>query len=140
MQSKEREGVIFIRLFPNESIHDELIKACSEHRIETAVVLSGVGQLKEFKLGYYKRKGDYMPEEFSGPHELLSLAGNISNQDGEYNLHLHATLGNEKKGVIGGHLIQGKVEVTNEIVLLGTRLRIERRLVERTGLQEMFLE
>ena len=140
MQSKEKDKLLFVRLFPNEDVHWELKKICRKHKVETAVVLSGLGQLKQFQLGYYKEKGDYTPQEFPKPHELLSLTGNISNQEGEYNLHLHAVLGDEGKNVVGGHLISAKVEVTNEIVLLKTDLKIKRILEESTGLKGMFLE
>jgi len=140
MQSKEENGLIFIRLFPGEDIYHALKETCQKHKVETAVVLSGVGQLKQFELGYFKEKGDYTPEEFAKPHELLSLIGNISNQGGEYNFHLHVVLGNAEKKVVGGHLIKGKVEVTNEIVLLKTNLKVKRKLEESTGLQGMFLE
>lgn len=140
MQSKEKDGLIFIRLFPGEDIYQALKEACRKHRVETAVVLSGVGQLKQFKLGYFKEKGDYTPEEFEKPHELLSLTGSISNQEGDYNFHLHVVLGDEEKKVVGGHLIRGEVEVTNEIVLLKTDLKVKRKLEESTGLQGMFLE
>ena len=140
MQSKEKDSLVFVRLFPNEDPHHELRKVCKKHKIETAVVLSGLCQLKQFQLGYYKGKGNYTPQEFQKPHELLSLTGNISNQAGEYNLHLHAVLGDEGKKVIGGHLISAKVEVTNEIVLLKTDLKIKRILEESTGLEGMFLE
>jgi len=140
MQSKEKGGLIFIRLFPGEDIYQSLKKACQKHRVKTAVVLSGIGQLKKFKLGYFKEKGDYAPQEFEKPHELLSLMGSISNQGGDYNFHLHVALGNETKGVVGGHLIKGTVEVTNEIVLLKTDLAITRKLEESSGLQGMFLE
>ena len=78
MQSKEKGGLIFIRLFPGENIYQALKEACQKHGIETAVVLSGIGQLKQFTLGYFKRKGDYTPEEFEKPCELLSLTGSIS--------------------------------------------------------------
>jgi len=140
MQSEEKDNLILARLFPGEDIHQELKKICNKHRVETAVVLSGIGQLKQFQLGYFKEKGNYVPQEFAKPHELLSLLGNISNQKGEYKLHLHAVLGNEDKGVIGGHLIKGEVEVTNEIVLLKTAVSITRRLEETTGLEGMFLD
>jgi len=140
MQSKQKDNLIFIRLFPNEDIHQSLKEVCNKHGVETAVVLSGIGQLQQFQLGYFKEKGNYVPEEFAGPHELLSLSGNISNQEGEYKLHLHAILGEEDKGVIGGHLIEGKVEVTNEIVLLKTDLKFTRKLEEDTGLEGMFLD
>ena len=140
MQSKEENNLIFVRLFPGEAIYHELEKVCQKHKVGTAVVLSGVGQLKQFELGYFKEKGDYTPQEFQKPHELLSLIGNISNQQGEYNFHLHAALGNKEKSVVGGHLIKGIVEITNEIVLLKTSLKFERKLEESTGLQDMFLE
>jgi len=140
MQSKEKDKLLFVRLFPNEDVHWELKKICRKHKVETAVVLSGLGQLKQFQLGYYKEEGDYTPQEFQKPHELLSLTGSISNQEGEYNLHLHAVLGDEEKNVVGGHLISAKVEVTNEIVLLKTDLKIKRILEETTGLEGMFLE
>jgi len=140
MQSKEESSLVFIRLFPGEDIYQELKKACQKHKVQTAVVLSGLGQLKRFELGYFKEKGNYVPEEFEKPHELLSLTGNVSKQRGGYNFHLHAVLGNEEKKVVGGHLFKGEVEVTNEIVLLKTNVKIERKLEESTGLQGMFLE
>jgi predicted DNA-binding protein with PD1-like motif len=140
MQSKEVNSLIFVRLFPGEDIYRELEQVCQKHEVGTAVVLSGVGQLKQFELGYFKEKGDYTPEAFEKPHELLSLTGGISNQEGKYHFHLHAALGNKEKNVVGGHLIKGIVEVTNEIVLLKTSLKFKRRLEESTGLQGMYLE
>jgi uncharacterized protein len=138
MQSQEKNNLVFVRLFPNEDIYDELRRVCKKHQIETAVILSGLGQLKQFQLGYYKEKDNYTPQEFQAPHELLALTGNISNQEGEYNFHLHAVLGNEKKNTIGGHLISGKVEITNEIVLLKTDLKVKRMLEDSSGLLGMF--
>jgi len=140
MQTKEKAGLVFIRLFPDEDIYHALNEACQKHAVETAVVLCGVGQLKQFELGYFKKKGDYRPQQFEKPHELLSLVGNISNQEGKYNFHLHVVLGSEEKEVVGGHLFKGRVETTNEIVLLKTDLKIKRKLEESSGLQGMFLE
>ena len=37
-------------------------------------------------------------------------------------------------------MIKGKVEVTNEIVLMRSEAEVKRRLEEKTGLEEMFLE
>ena len=140
MQSKQEKDVIFIRLFPGEDIFEKLREVCREYRIDTAVVLSGIGQLKKFKLGYFKEKGNYAPQRFETPHELLSLEGNICEENGNYKFHSHAVLGNESKGVVGGHLIEGAVEVTNEIVLLKVNVKIHRKLEDTTGLEGMFLE
>ena len=124
MQSKEKDNVVFIRLFPDEDIYDKLEEACRLHDIKTAVVLSGLGQLKKFQLGYFKEKNNYVPEKFNKPHELLSLTGNICTQNNDYILHLHAVLGDENKKTVGGHLLEGKVEVTNEIVILKTDIQL----------------
>ncbi len=140
MQSSEAGNHIFIRLFPDEDIYRELREACEKHHVTTAVIVSGIGQLKQFELGYFKEKGDYVPETFEKPHELLSLTGNVSKQEGEHYFHIHAVLGNEAKKVVGGHLIKGKVEVTNEIVLMKTSVPVHRRHEESTGLNGMFLD
>ena len=140
MQSKEKDNVVFIRLFPDEDIHEKLKEACKLHDVKTAIVISGLGQLKNFCLGYFKEKNNYTPEKFDTPHELLSLTGNVCQQDEDYMLHLHAVLGDEKKNVVGGHLIEGEVETTNEIVLFKTDMVVKRKLEGKTGLKGMFLE
>jgi predicted DNA-binding protein with PD1-like motif len=140
MQSKQVNDLIFIRLFPDENIYEKLEEVCSKYQVNTAVVISGIGQLKDFKLGYFKEKGNYTPQHFKTPHELLSLQGNIAKKDEEYIFHLHAILGNENKETVGGHLIEGVVEVTNEMVLLKVNVRINRKLEDTTGLRGMFLE
>ena len=139
MQSIQQDDLIFVRLFLDENIYEKLEEVCIKYQVCTAVVISGIGQLKNFKLGYFKEKGNYTPEHFKTPHELLSLEGNITKRGEEYLFHLHAVLGNEKKEVIGGHLIEGLIEVTNEIVLLKTKLRFERKIEDNTGLEGMFL-
>ena len=140
MQSKTSGDLIFIRLFPGEDFYPSLGEVCRKYRVKTAVVLSGLGQLKQFELGYFKDKGDYTPQEFVNPHELLSLSGIVSRQEDDYNFHLHVALSDEAKRVVGGHLIKGTVAVTNEIVLLKTDLDVKRREEASTGLQGLFLE
>lgn len=136
----EKKDLVFIRLFPGENVHEELENACRKHDVGTAVALSGVGQLRDCKLGYFREKGDYSPETFEKPHELLSLSGNIIGQDEGYLFHLHAVLGNEKKEAVGGHLIDGAVEITAEIVLLRSDARLSIRVEEETGLQGLYMD
>jgi uncharacterized protein len=140
MQSKEKNGLIVVRLFSGEDIYLSLKTVCQKHKVETAVVICGIGQLKQFKLGYFKAKGNYTPQEFIKAHELLSLSGIISSSGTDYKFHLHAVLGNEEKQAVGGHLLSGTVEITNEIVLLKNSLPIKRRITEETGLDSLFLE
>lgn len=129
-----------VRLFPEEDVLGELRKICQKHEVKTAIIFSGLGQLKEIDLGFFKAKGDYVPERFEQNFELLSLTGNISRQDGGYEFHLHAVFGDEKKHVTGGHFIAAKVNITAEIVLQKTAINVKRIREEETGLMGMFLE
>ncbi len=140
MQSKKKDNLIIIRLFPGESIFEELKNVCRKYEVKTAVVISGIGQLKQFKLGYFRKKGDYVSEYYEKAYEMISLTGNICNSKDGYEFHVHACLGNEKKEAMGGHLIEGTVEITNEISLLITDMSIERKTEEKTGLRGLFLE
>ena len=140
MKSNEMNNIIFIRLFQDEDVNEQINEACRLHDVKTAVVLSGIGQLKQVKLGYFKEKGDYTPETFNKPLEILSLSGNICKQNNNYILHLHAVLGDKKKNTIGGHFMEGKISITGEIVLLKTSINVYRKLNNKTGLQALILE
>ena len=140
MKSKEKGNIIFIRLYPNENLNEEIKKVCFNYNIKTAIVISGIGQLKNFQLGYFKEKGNYAPKKFNKPYELLSLNGNICKKNEDYLLHFHAVLADDKKNVVGGHLLEGIVEITNEIVILKSNISIDREIEKTTGLQELILE
>jgi len=139
MRTKDKQNLIFIRLFKNENVNYKIKEACKLHNIKTAVVLSGIGQLKNVKLGYFKKKEDYTPDLFKSPYELLSLTGNICRDKDDYLLHLHAILGDEKKNTVGGHFIEGQVSITCEIVLLKSDIDVKRKLDIETGLKSMVL-
>lgn len=134
MESKEGKGIVFVRLYTGEDLFDSLAKVCKKHRVKTAIILSAVGMLKDFELGYFKAKGNYTKQRFKKPHELVALSGIIMKLAEGYNFHLHVALGNEKKKLIGGHLISGKVNVTAEIVLLKSSTKLSRELDKETGL------
>ena len=140
MQSKEKDDIVFIRLYKEENVNKKIKEACKKHDIKTAVVLSGIGQLKKITLGFFKDKGNYTPKEFNFPLELLSLSGNICRDKEGYILHLHAVLGDEEKKAIGGHFIDGQISVTGEIVLLKTKINVKRKIDKETGLKNLFLE
>lgn len=126
------------RLFPLEDFYESLKALGEEYQIQTAVFLSGIGQLNEIELGFFKQKGDYAPQIMEGPHELLSLSGTVLKQNDNWEFHVHAVLGDEQKKVWGGHLIKAKVTVTCELVLLKTDPLFSRSLEEETGLKGMF--
>ena len=140
MQSNEKENLIICRFFPGEDIYEQLKAVCQKHKVKTAVLLSGIGQVSEFELGFFKEKGNYLPQKFQEPHEMVSLSGNILKQAGVFEFHLHSALSRFDKSMVGGHFISGKVSVTLEVVLLKTKLESIRREEMSTGLDGLFLE
>jgi len=140
MQSRENKGIILVRLFTDEKINDKLLDVCKQYNIKNAVILSGIGQVKKIRLGYFKEKGNYLEEEFQAPLEMLSLTGNVIKNKDEYILHLHTVVGTEDKKTLGGHLIDATVSVTAEIFILKTNIKAYRKFDGKTGLKSLVLE
>lgn len=140
MQSKVDNNLIFIRLFEDEDINEELKEVCKKYEIKTAIVISAIGQIKRAVLGYFKEKGNYAEEVFEKPLEILSLNGNIVKEKNDYILHLHAVLGDERKNTFGGHFISGKVGILAEIVLVKTDINAYREYDNKTGLKLLFFK
>lgn len=140
MKSNEMNNIILIRLFPDEDVNEQIRKACRLHDVKTAFVLSGIGQLKQVQLGFFKEKDDYTQETFNKHLEILSLSGNICKHNKDYILHLHIVLGDKKKNTVGGHFLEGKISIAGEIVLLKTSINFYRKLDNKTGLKALVIK
>jgi uncharacterized protein len=140
-------GIFLLRLLPEEDVFEGLKRICLENGMERAVVLSGIGSLKDVtfrnvqfhvNLPVSLDRTNIFEEE--GPFELLSLEGNVfpAEGGGDSIVHLHALLGSPTGALRGGHLIKAAVFSTVEIVLG----KIEESTVQKaksdvTGLQEL---
>jgi predicted DNA-binding protein with PD1-like motif len=124
MQSIEENNLIIARLFTGDDLIESLKTLCQKHKVETAVIISIIGQLKQFTLGYFDGE-KYLYDEFPSVHELLSVSGMVSwsEEDNEYKYHLHIVVGNEEKTDLRRAFDQGLVQATNEIILLKTKIK-----------------
>ena len=137
MEYAQKDNLIFIRLHQDEYLFENLTEVCAACSVKTGVVISGIGMLKQSELKFYKKQGEYSEVLFPEPLELVSLAGNVVSQDGGYQFHLHAVLARPDKSSVAGHLGKGKVNVTNEIVIMTTDLAARRELDPATGLMAL---
>jgi predicted DNA-binding protein with PD1-like motif len=114
MQCSEDKGVIIIRLFTEESLFPSLAEICRLKQVQTAVIVSAIGQIKEFILGYFNGE-KYLLYQSPMTHELISISGIISrsSQGTDYDFHLHAAVANSSHQVYGGHLKQAVVQGTS---------------------------
>lgn len=137
MEYREVGNLIFIRLHQDDDLFECLKDVCEACEVNVCIVVSGIGMLKKAELKYFIESGNYSPLLYPEPLELVSLTGNIIRQDGDYQFHLHAVLAGEDKSAVAGHLSKGKVNATNEIVLLKTDIPARRELDEATGLMAL---
>ena len=140
MEYREDQGVIMVRLHQDEDLFESLEGVCRACDVRTGVILSGIGMLKQAELSFYVKQGRYATVLFPEPLELVSLTGNVLLQDGEYKFHLHVVLAKDTKEAMAGHLSKGKVNVTNEIVILKTDIPALRKLDDATGLMALTFE
>ena len=137
MEYRQTDDLIFIRLNQNEDLYESLKEICAACKLKVGVLISAIGMLKQAELNFFAGTGRYSPVLFPEPMELVSMTGNIILQDGEYNFHFHAVLARRNKETVAGHLSKGKVNVTNELVILKTDVPAARKLDESSGLMAL---
>ncbi|HEC76268.1 MAG TPA: DUF296 domain-containing protein [Thermoplasmatales archaeon] len=109
-----------------------------ELKIESAIILNGIGMVDNAVIGYYDGE-KYVEEIIKEPAEIVSMQGNIGKCDEKIIIHVHIGIACKDHMVRGGHLIGGKVRVVNEIALyILEKIKIER--IRKEKLMEMELK
>jgi uncharacterized protein len=100
------------RLLPGQDLKAELTAFLQEQKIEAAALLSVVGSLRTTRL---RLAGAKTVLEETGPREVLSLSGTLS----QHGSHLHLSVSNEKGECKGGHLMDGCIINTTMELIIG---------------------
>lgn len=140
MQYKE-EGSLVIAMFTQGDIIHNVQQLTLERDIHSAVVMSGIGMLRDAVVGFFDGR-EYVTHTVEGAAELVSLTGNLGREadSGQVVCHLHAALATADHALLGGHLMEGQVAVVNEIVLHRLEHTTITRRRNNQGLLEMHLE
>jgi len=112
---------------------EDLIAGLLKLPVDSAIIVCGIGMLREIELGYWNGK-DYEKHRFDLPVELVSLQGNVALHGPERVVHLHACVAKRDGSTLGGHLFAGTVHNTAEIALGLPRGIVLERVEEDTGL------
>ena len=100
----------------------------------TGAEVSGIGAFGSATVGYYRLKQKkYHRTSIPEETEVLSLLGNLSMTEAGPRAHLHATLATEGS-CVGGHLFEGTVGATLEVVVRETGAELRRFEDEEIGL------
>jgi uncharacterized protein len=115
-------------------------KFVRERRIEAAS-LSAIGAFERAVVGYFDwAKKDYKRIPVEEQVEVLSLLGDVAVSEGKPTLHIHAVLGRSDGSVVGGHLLEGHVRPTLEVVFVEPPAHLKKRKDPETGLALIALD
>ena len=134
MQSKKLNETHFIRLDSGEKVLEKLKEFCTKNNIKLGYFF-GIGSLDEAELAHYIVKTKkYTYQLYRQPLEIISLNGNITAMNNEAYLHCHACLSDVNMEAIAGHLKEGVVGATAEIMLVQLDGEIKRQYDNDIGL------
>jgi uncharacterized protein len=138
MQSKlihdAPQRTFVVVLETGEEVLECLLEFAQEHRL-SAAEFSGLGALSDCVLGYFDwQKKDYQRIPVSEQVEVLNLTGNVALSEGEPKLHPHIVVGKADGSAHGGHLLEGRVRPTLEVVVTESPVHLQRRSDPETGL------
>ncbi|HID71490.1 MAG TPA: DUF296 domain-containing protein [Thermoplasmata archaeon] len=140
MLSKEIGNHVVLKLTHGEDLFSSLEKAAEKHKMDSAIVLCGIGMLQEFELSFFDlEKKKYETIGVKEACELVSMAGSLTfAENGEFMPHLHVGVAGRDHSLKGGHLKKAKVAVLNEIILLKLPEKaLTRKLNSRSNLYEL---
>jgi predicted DNA-binding protein with PD1-like motif len=143
MQIGIESNIIVLKLTNDEDVFQSIENAVKTHKIRSGIIITGIGMLKEFELGYFNPDG-YKTKFFTESFELVSMMGSIAysrDEEAKFLPHIHCSVADRNHQVFGGHLNKGRVNVVNEITLLRLdELKLNRVKNESTNLMELNIE
>ena len=121
-----------IRLEKGADLKASIESICLENKIDTAIVLSGVGCLKKAHIRLAKALNEI---EVDDGFEIVSLTGTVAKGQA----HLHISLADDIGNVFGGHLLKGCIINTTCELVFGVlqEYTSERVLDNNTGYKEI---
>ena len=125
---------IVVRLNIGEEILQSLTQVITEQNI-TCASISGIGACDQVDVCIYNvSEKKYYPNHYNKPMEMISLCGNATTMDGKPYLHLHAVFADETGAAVGGHLKQGDICATAELIIHKIAANVDRFYHPETGL------
>ncbi len=118
----------------NDEVREGMLEFANTNRLADAQV-SAIGAFSEVLLGYFDRaQKNYKKIPLKEQVEVLSLTGNIVQNDGKPSLHAHIVVGKSDGTAHGGHLLGGRVWPTLEMIVSELPVHLRRSRDEETGL------
>ncbi len=117
---------------------DEVVSGLQSFAAKESLLASSftaIGAFRKVTLGYFNwDKKDYDKIPIDEQVEVLALIGNIARKGNELKVHAHVVVGKQDGTAHGGHLLEGRVRPTLEVVISESPEFLVRVPDETTGL------
>jgi predicted DNA-binding protein with PD1-like motif len=111
-----------------------LAAVAAEHRLR-ATQFTAIGAFSRLIAAYFDwNSREYRRIPIDEQVEVLSLAGDIALEDGKPKVHAHVVVSKVDGTAHGGHLLEGHVRPTLEVILTELPAHLTRRLDPDSGL------
>jgi predicted DNA-binding protein with PD1-like motif len=130
----DRETTFAVVFEKGEEAMESLLRFARDHRI-TAAHLTAIGAFSEVTLGFFDpEKRSYKKIPVTEQVEVVSLAGNIAMAGADPKVHAHVVVSTSDGRALGGHLLQGRVWPTLEVIVQKAPEYLRRVVDPETGL------
>jgi predicted DNA-binding protein with PD1-like motif len=107
----------------------------------SAAHLTAIGAFERAVLGYFDwNTKDYKRNQIDEQVEVVSLIGDVALKGDEPKLHMHVVLGQSDGNALGGHLLEGHVRPTLEVIVSEAPAHLHRRHDPQSGLALIHLD
>jgi hypothetical protein len=131
---KKFNNKYIVRLNVGEEIVESVKKFAQEQNIKFGTV-TGIGAVNKAKIGLFNTETkEYQSTILEEDMEIISLAGNITEMNGEPYIHLHIALANSEHNVKAGHLNMAVISATGEIIIEAIDGYVDREFDDDIGL------
>lgn len=117
-----------------DEVIESLLAFAREHRV-TGGRFTGLGAFSSVVLGFFDfDQKDYHRTELNEQVEVATLVGDFAVKDGEVKIHAHIVVSDRDGRAYGGHLMEGRVRPTLEVMVVDAPQSLRRVSDEATGL------
>lgn len=114
----------------------EKLKSFAEREGIDAAQITGIGAFEKATLRYFDwQTKEYHDNPVDEQVEVAALVGDISEkEDGKPEVHIHLVVGKRDGSALAGHLKNGRVRPTLELIVTESPAHLRRRKDPETGL------
>jgi predicted DNA-binding protein with PD1-like motif len=125
----------YVLIFETGDDAMEGLREFARSKTLSAAHFTAIGAFQHVTLGYFSwEMKEYQKIPLMEQVEVLSLIGDIAEKDGEAAVHAHVVVGRFDGSTRGGHLMEGRVRPTLEVLLTESPSHLQKKLDPESGL------